>query len=74
MQHNKPTHIVLTTYTALGGLHETAYAVLIKQRHNIYMCVHAYTSRHSMRKIYRNSMMILIRNSIMIIYTGALIL
>ena len=27
MQHNKPTHIVLTIYNALCGLHKTAHAV-----------------------------------------------
>ena len=35
MQHNKPIHIVLTIYTALCGLHETAYAGLTEKQHNI---------------------------------------
>ena len=30
MQHNKFTHIVLTIYTALCGLHRTAYEVSIR--------------------------------------------
>ena len=64
--------IVLANYTALCGLHKTAYAVLIeKKQHNIYTCVHAYTSRHSMRKFYKNSLMILIKNSTMVSHSGA---
>ena len=76
------SRIVLANYTALCGLHKTEYAVLKEKQHNIYTCVHEYTSRHSMRKFYINSMMILIKNSmmnlikicIMIIHTGAHIL
>ena len=64
--------IVLANYTALCGLHKTAYAVLIeKKQHNIYTCVHAYTSRHSMRKFYENSLMILTKNSIMFSHSSA---
>ena len=50
---------VLANCTALCGLHKTTYAALIEKEHNIYTCVHAYTSRQSLRKFYKNSMMIL---------------
>ena len=66
MHHNRTTPIVLTTYTALCGLHRTAYVVSTETHYNIYTCSHAYTPRDSMRKTYKNSMMISTENSMMI--------
>ena len=71
MQHNELIHIVLTIYTALCGLHKTAYAGLTEKQQNNYTCVHAYTSHRVMRKFYKNSMTITIKSSLSIIHNGA---